>query len=186
MMKFKSYTHFNDKKLLNKLLRQLHKDVPKLQEDICKLHTEIENQLNSLTSRNESLEIRLNELTSEVDVEKCPHSVFNGEYVACRYYEGQRCDDADFSNCLFRENARLKDKLDWLQKESDNWESLVVHADAQIDEIEKENSSYDAALKMIEEIVKQRLDSDCSCCHVKELSGLILKICEVVLNESKI
>ena len=61
------------------------------------------------------LELRLDELTSSVNVEDCEHRVFNGEYIACRYYEGQRCDDADFANCMFRENVRLKQQLDQLK-----------------------------------------------------------------------
>ena len=63
------------------------------------------------------LELRLDELTSSVNVEDCEHRVFNGEYIACRYYEGQRCDDADFVNCMFRENIRLKQQLDQLKAE---------------------------------------------------------------------
>ena len=63
-----------------------------------------------------ALELRLDELTSPVNVEDCEHSVFNGEYIACRYYEGQRCDDADFANCMYRENIRLKQQLDKLKQ----------------------------------------------------------------------
>lgn len=63
------------------------------------------------------LELRLDELTSSVNVEDCEYRVFNGEYIACRYYEGQRCDDADFVNCMFRENVRLKQQLDQLKAE---------------------------------------------------------------------
>lgn len=53
------------------------------------------------------LEIRLNELTSPIDVKDCPHRCFNGETVGCKYYEGQNCEDPDFVNCMFRENKRL-------------------------------------------------------------------------------
>ena len=66
-----------------------------------------------------ALELRLDELTSPVNVEDCEHSVFNGEYIACLYYEGQRCDDADFANCMYRENIRLKQQLDQLKAEND-------------------------------------------------------------------
>ena len=56
------------------------------------------------------LEAHINDLTSPVNVEDCEHSVHNGEYIACSYYGGCRCDDLDFANCMFRENARLKEQ----------------------------------------------------------------------------
>ena len=71
-----------------------------------------------------ALELRLDELTSPVNVEDCEHSVFNGEYIACRYYEGQRCDDADFANCMYRENIRLKQQLDQLKAELEQEKAL--------------------------------------------------------------
>lgn len=65
-----------------------------------------------------ALEVHINSLTSPVNIEDCEHSVYNGEYVACRYYEGCRCDDLDFANCMFRENVRLKQQLDQLKAEN--------------------------------------------------------------------
>ena len=65
------------------------------------------------------LEAHINDLTSPVNVEDCEHSVHNGEYIACSYYGGCRCDDLDFANCMFRENARLKEQLDQLKKTND-------------------------------------------------------------------
>ena len=56
------------------------------------------------------------ELTSPVNVEDCPHSVFNGEDVYCRYYEGCKCSDLDFANCMFKENVRLKKKIQELKR----------------------------------------------------------------------
>lgn len=65
------------------------------------------------------LETRLNELTSPVDVKDCPHSVFNGEDIYCRYYEDCKCSDLDFTNCMFKENIRLKKKIQELKEEVD-------------------------------------------------------------------
>lgn len=79
----------------------------------------LEQECERLKNDKFALELRLDELTSPVNVEDCEHSVFNGEYIACRYYEGQRCDDADFANCMFRENVRLKQQLDQLKEQLD-------------------------------------------------------------------
>lgn len=78
-----------------------------------------EQECERLKKDKSALELRLDELTSPVNVEDCEHSVFNGEYIACRYYEGQRCDDADFANCMYRENIRLKQQLDKLKAEKE-------------------------------------------------------------------
>lgn len=65
------------------------------------------------------LEIQVAELTSPVNIEDCPHSIFNGEDVYCRYYEGCKCSDLDFANCMFKENVRLKKKIQELKEEVD-------------------------------------------------------------------
>ena len=77
----------------------------------------LEKEIVKLKKENEDLKIRLNELTSPTDIKNCPHRFVStclntGEpKVFCRYYEGQPCDDADFCNCMFRENTRLKEKF---------------------------------------------------------------------------
>ena len=64
----------------------------------------------------EWLKMRIQELTSDVDVSNCPHRVFNGEFTACRYYEDCACEDPDFINCMFRENIRLKEQVESQRK----------------------------------------------------------------------
>ena len=65
--------------------------------------------------------IRLAELTTNVEVKDCPHRMFNGQTYGCRYYDGCDCDDSDFVNCLFRENARLKQQVEHYRNISDNF-----------------------------------------------------------------
>lgn len=62
------------------------------------------------------LKIQLAEFLSPINVEDCPHSIFNGEDVYCRYYEGCKCSDLDFANCMFKENVRLKKKMKELEE----------------------------------------------------------------------
>ena len=97
-----------------------------------------EQECEELKKDNFALGLRLDELTSPVNVEDCEHSVFNGEYIACRYYEGQRCDDADFANCMFRENVRFK---------------------KQLDQLKARNEKLKQTLTEIKEIAKQEIDS---------------------------
>ena len=102
-----------------------------------------------------ALELRLDELTSPVNVEDCEHSVFNGEYIACRYYEGQRCDDADFANCMFRENVRLKQQLDQLKAENDELKvQNIKYMNGNIS-YQLKNSLYKQTLTEIKEIAER-------------------------------
>lgn len=125
------------------------------------------------------LEAHINDLTSPVNVEDCEHSVHNGEYIACSYYGGCRCDDLDFANCMFRENVRLKEQLDQLKAENDELKGIrdmnFLHA---LEEQEKANK-LKQTLTEIKEIANDfYLDGEH--CKVESLALEILrKISEV-------
>ena len=88
-------------------------------------HDDLKNYLGQMSKQIKELKMRLGELTSDVNVENCEHRTFNGEYVACRYYEDCKCEDPDFINCMFRENIRLKQQIKDLLEKNTNLKKEV-------------------------------------------------------------
>ena len=145
-----------------------------------------------------ALEVHIDSLTSPVNVDDCEHSVYNGEYIACRYYEGQRCDELDFSNCMFRENVRLKQQHDQLKAKNDELKKQVddlLHKPEIQDKIlwkidnEKLLLSKDTYIYKLEKtlaeikelLLKTSTDSQKHCVNAK--SVILQKIREVIPDE---
>lgn len=105
-------------KLVN-LYNNKEKECENWQKELDKTHVLMLEKQDKLTMKIlqcNDLRIQLAEFLSPINVEDCPHSIFNGEDVYCKYYEGCKCSDLDFANCMFKENVRLKKKITELKE----------------------------------------------------------------------
>ena len=129
------------------------------------------------------LEAHINDLTSPVNVEDCEHSVHNGEYIACSYYGGCRCDDLDFANCMFRENARLKEKLDQLKSDNKHLNDLLNQA---LKDYDKARETLTEIKEIAEHCINKDICTFCDYsdkCYIEDEEIPTYDVCKLILQK---